>query len=142
MTDGEIVEALFVKGMQDERPRGFRGVAHPPIGLADPISHLGVGLLGGAIADAADQRAAAVDGEGDTFFAGLQALDPIDRHLLAIGVRDGSGHAGDLVVAGEQADARRIGEHRGAQQEFFGADGHEGRIRGRGPFCHCPPSRA
>src|SRR5207344_681116 len=105
-------------------------------------SHLGVGLLGGAIADAADQRAGAVDGEGDAFFAGLQALDPIDRHLLAIGMRDGPRHAGDLVVAGEPADARRIGERRRAQQESFGANGHEGRIRGAAPGGEMPVTKS
>ena len=63
------------------------------------------------------RSAGAVDGEYHALLAVDDARDPSGSHVLAIGMRNGAGHAGNVVVAGEQADPRRICEHRGAQQE-------------------------
>ena len=71
MADREIGEVLSSEGVDDKRPRGLGGVAHAPMRLADPIAHLGMGLFGGTIADAADQLAATIDSEGDTFVTRL-----------------------------------------------------------------------
>ena len=90
-------------------------------------------LLGRAIADAADQVAAEVDGKGHALFALLQALDPVDGHFLAIGMRDGSGHARNLIVAGKLGDGASVAGRRCAEQQSLRAYGHGDKIRGRGP---------
>ncbi len=54
MADREIVEAVSLEGVEDERAYGLRRVAHAPIGLTDPIAELGMIIAKGAIAGAAD----------------------------------------------------------------------------------------
>src|SRR5690349_4371003 len=42
VADGEIGETVSGKGILYQRAHGLGGVAHTPIGLADPIAELGV----------------------------------------------------------------------------------------------------
>src|SRR5512143_2436995 len=57
MADGEIVEAVPLEGVDDERAHRLARIAQAPIGLPDPIAELCMVLAKGAIAGAADEEA-------------------------------------------------------------------------------------
>ena len=124
MAGRQIGEAAGLERVQDQDAHRFARIAHPPIRLADPIAELGMVVAEGAIAGAADQCARPLDHEHDAFLAGDGAGEPLGGHLLAIGMRDRAGHAGDVEIAGEQADPRRIRKERQPQYESWRSDAH------------------
>ena len=82
-------------------------------------------LAEGAIPGAADQGARSRDGKHHPLLPGQRARDPFGGHRLAVGMRNGAGHAHHLIVAGEQSDRGRVRRQQRAQQESRGPHGHE-----------------
>ena len=108
MPGPEIGKAIDLEGMFDQRGGRLGGVAASPIGLADPIAELGVELVQPAVARATDHLAVEQDGKDHALFACAHAGNPLRSHLPAIGMRNGASHAGNVIVAGQQADAPSV----------------------------------
>src|SRR5579885_1062424 len=127
MADREIIESIHLEGMDDKRAHRLARISPAPVGLADPVAELGVVAAEGAIAGAPDQGPRRRDPEHHALLSGERARDPFGGLLLAIGVRNGARHAGDVVVAGKKRDPLGISKLERPQKEPWRPDRHGGK---------------
>jgi hypothetical protein len=121
----EAANTRFAEAVVHDSAGGFSGEAPAPVRFADPVTEFRVAVRLGRETTNADQFCVVFDAE--YLFVLFNAVDPLQRGDIGLGVRNASGHARDIPIARKHCDAGGVAVDDGSEAKASGL--HDGQLR-------------